>query len=78
MRFCTLVSVGMQLQQQQEEKGITHMAIALRTNKQVLAALIIVAILTFIALTFTVLSVEHINLWQDAIKFVPAASFGNM
>ena len=53
------------------------MAIALQ-NKQLYAALIIVAILTLIAITFTVLNVEHINLWQAATKLIPAAAFGSM
>ena len=72
--FAPSCRVGMQ---QQKEKGTTHMAIALQ-NKQLYAALIIVAILTLIAITFTVLSVEHINLWQAATKLIPAASFGSM
>jgi hypothetical protein len=62
---------------QQKEKGITHMAIALR-NRQVLAALIIVAFLTIMALSFTVLNIEHVNIWQETIKLIPAASYGNM
>ena len=53
------------------------MAIALR-NRQMLAALIIIAFLTLMALSFTILNMEHINLWQDAIKLVPAAQFGHM
>ena len=53
------------------------MAIALR-NRQMLVAIIIVAFLTLMALSFTVLNLEHVNLWQNAIKFIPAVSFGSM
>ena len=60
-----------------KKKGITHMAIALR-NRQMLVAIIIVAFLTLMALSFTILNMEHINLWQNAIKLIPAASFGSM
>jgi hypothetical protein len=48
------------MQQQQKEKGIPHMAIALR-NKQMLA-LIIIAFLAVVTITFTVLAVAHIGI----------------
>ena len=51
------------------------MAIALR-NKQMLA-LIIIAFLTFVAITFIALSVAHISFIQ-AIHMVPCLSFGHM
>ncbi|GAC1641632.1 MAG: hypothetical protein NVS4B9_34000 [Ktedonobacteraceae bacterium] len=50
------------------------MAVALR-NKQMLA-LIIIAFLTLVAITFIVLSVAHIGVGQALHSVVPMWSFG--
>jgi hypothetical protein len=55
-------------------KDLPHMSIALR-NKHVFA-LIVLALLTLLALTFILLStVAHINVWHSMISLVPDFSF---